>query len=85
MRSQQKKAVSKVKAQQKENVRSQKHKLLNTMIRRKAAMCGQHKEHADISTQDFCDLHGKPSITNQILWHGTSGQRHSPTYTRANP
>ena len=30
-----------------------------------------------------CDFHGKLIIINQILWHGTSEQRHSLTYTSA--
>ena len=33
----------------------------------------------------FCDLHGKLFVMNQILWHGTREQRHSLTYTHANP
>ena len=31
------------------------------------------------------DFHGKLIIIKQILWHGTCQQRHSLTYTRANP
>ena len=34
--------------------------------------------------QHRCDFRGK-LIIHQILWHGTSGQRHGLTYTRANP
>ena len=35
--------------------------------------------------QHFRDCHGKLIIIDHILSHGTSEQRHSPTYTRANP
>ena len=35
--------------------------------------------------QHFCNCRGKLIIINQILWHGTSEQKHSLTCTRANP
>ena len=59
-----------------------KEETQNTLLPRKAAMCGQHKEHANTGMY-FCDLNGKRIIMDQILWCETS--RQNLLYTCANP
>ena len=47
--------------------------------------CHRNTTNEERQLQHFCDFHGKVIIINQVLWHGTNGQRHGLTDTRANP
>ena len=45
--------------------------------------CHWNTTNEETPLQHFCNFDGKPIVRHQILWHGTSEQRRSPTYTRA--
>ena len=47
--------------------------------------CHRNATNEERPLQHFCDCYGKLIIMNQILWHGTSEQRHSLTYAGAHP
>ena len=47
--------------------------------------CHRSTANEERQLQHFCNVHGKLIIMNQTLRHGAREQRHSLTYTRANP